>query len=99
MKQYHLKITISEGGKELSKELVLEANSASELSEKLNALKLLNKAINHEDLMSTVEMIREKPELIPLVKQMIEEGEELSEAQMLLRMPVYVKQVLRVLKS
>jgi hypothetical protein len=99
MKTYNLSITIKEGDQELQKEIQLEANDPKELSQKLNALKVLNQAINHEDLMSTVEMIHEKPELIPVVKEMIEEGEELTESQMLLRLPKYVKRVLTVLKS
>ena len=99
MKNYKLKILISEGGNEMQKEIQLDANNAKELSQKLNALKVLNKSINHEDLMSTVEMISEKPDLIPVVKNMLEDGENLSEGQMMMRLPRYVKQVLRVLKS
>ncbi|MFH2143033.1 MAG: hypothetical protein ABIJ97_11455 [Bacteroidota bacterium] len=99
MKTYNLIITINEGEKELQKSLQLEAENAAELSEKLNALKILNESVGHDDLMSTVEMIHEKPELIPVVKEMIEEGEELSEAQLLVRLPRYVRKVLNVLKS
>lgn len=99
MKTYKLSITISEGGQELQKEIQLDAADPKELSQKLNALKILNQSINHEDLMSTVEMIHEKPELIPVVKEMIEEGEELTEAQMMLRLPKYLKKVLTILKS
>jgi len=99
MKTYKLSITISEGGQELQKEIQLDATDPKELSQKLNALKILNQSINHEDLMSTVEMIHEKPELIPVVKEMIEEGEELTEAQMMLRLPKYLKKVLTILKS
>lgn len=99
MKIYNLMITIDEEGQELQKSLQLEAENAGELSQKLNALKILNESISHEDLMSTVEMIHEKPELIPVVKEMLDEGEELNEAQMLLRLPKYVKRVLKVLKS
>ncbi|MBN2771830.1 MAG: hypothetical protein JXR90_14145 [Spirochaetes bacterium] len=99
MKKYNLTITIEEDGQELQKSLQLEAENAPELSQKLNALKILNESIGHEDLMSTVEMIHEKPELIPVVKEMLDEGEQLSEAQMLLRLPKYVKRVLKVLKS
>ncbi|PLX10627.1 MAG: hypothetical protein C0594_04720 [Marinilabiliales bacterium] len=99
MKTYHLTITIKEGEKELQKDLQLEAENTGELSQKLNALKVLNNSIKHEDLMSTVEMIHEKPDLIPVVKDMLEEGEHLSEAQMLMRLPKYVRKVLKVLKS
>jgi hypothetical protein len=99
MKTFQLTIIIKENGQELQKELKLKAENSNELSQKLNALRILNESIDHEDLMSTVEMIHEKPELIPVVKKMLDEGEQLTEAQMLLRLPKYVKQVLQVLKS
>ncbi len=99
MKTYNLKVIINENGSELEKNLSIEANDASELSQKLNALKVLNQSISHDDLMSTVEMIHEKPELIPVVKNMLEDGENLSETQLLMKLPKYVKQVLQVLKS
>ena len=60
---------------------------------------MLSESIEHEDFISTVELIHEKPKLIPVVKNMIEEGDKLSETQMMLRLPKYVKQVLKVLKN
>jgi len=99
MKNYKLKIQIKEGDTELEKNISLQAENPSELSQKINAIKVLSEAVNHEDLMSTVELIHEKPKLIPLVKNMIEEGDSLSETQMMLRLPKYVKQVMKVLKS
>jgi len=99
MKTYKLVISIKEGDSELQKKLSLKANNSKELSQKLNALKILNEAIKHEDLMATVEMIHEKPELIPVVKEMLDDGDKYSEAQMMVRLPGYVKKVLRVLKS
>ena len=99
MKTYQLQITINENGKELQKELVLTAADSKELAEKLNALQILNESVAHDDLIATVDLFHEKPELVPLIKNMIEEGEELSESQLLMRMPKYVKQILRVLKS
>ena len=99
MKTYHLQITINENGKELQKELVLDATDINELAQKLNALQILNQSISHDDLIATVDLFHEKPELVPLIKQLIEEGEELSESQMLMRLPKYVKQILHVLKS
>ena len=97
--KYNLQIIINDGGNELKKNLTIEASNVSELSQKLNALKVLSQSISHEDLMSTVEMIHEKPDLIPVVKEMLDDGENLSEGQMMLRLPKYVKKVLSVLKS
>lgn len=99
METYNLEITIQVGEKTLTKSLQLEANNTKELSQKLNALKILNQSINHDDLMATVEMIHEKPDLIPVVKDMLDDGDKYTEAQMLVRLPKYVKQVLKVLKS
>ncbi len=99
MKNYNLTILISDGEKQLEKNISLQAENPSELSEKINSLKILSEAVNHEDLMSTVELIHEKPDLIPVVKNMIEEGDKLSETQMMMRLPKYVKQVMKVLKG
>jgi len=99
MKKYNLDITITEGSSELQKKLTLFAENNNELSQKLNALKVLNESIKHDDLMATVEMIHEKPELIPIVKDMLDDGDKYTEAQMMVRLPGYVKKVLRVLKS
>jgi len=99
MKTYQLQITINEDGKELYKDIKLSASDINELSEKLDAFETLNQSVAHDDLISTVDLFNEKPELVPLIKNMIEEGEELSESQLLMRVPKYVKQVLRVLKS
>ena len=99
MKKYSLNIAIKEGDSELQKNLILKAENSNELSQKLNALKVLNESIKHEDLMATVEMIHEKPEIIPIVKDMLDDGDKYTEAQMMVRLPGYVKKVLRVLKS
>jgi len=99
MKKYNLNIKITEGDSELQKNLILKAENSNELSQKLNALKVLNESIKHEDLMATVEMIHEKPEIIPIVKDMLDDGDKYTEAQMMVRLPGYVKKVLRVLKS
>ncbi len=99
MKKYSLNITITEGNSELQKKLTLKAENSKELSQKLNALKILNESIKHDDLMATVEMIHDKPELIPIVKDMLDDGDKYTEAQMMVRLPGYVKKVLRVLKS
>ena len=99
MKTYNLTILITDGEKQMEKNISLEAENPTELSQKINSIKVLSESIDHEDLISTVELIHEKPKLIPVVKNMIEEGDKLSETQMMLRLPKYVKQVLSVLKN
>ena len=99
MTTYNLTILITDGEKQLEKNITLKAENPKELSQKINSLKVLSESIEHEDFISTVELIHEKPKLIPVVKNMIEEGDKLSETQMMLRLPKYVKQVLRVLKG
>ena len=56
MKNYQMTILINDGGSELQKSLELKASSPQELSQKLNALKVLNESIAHDDLMATVEI-------------------------------------------
>ncbi len=99
MRTYNLTILITDGEKQLEKNISLQAANPTELSQKINSLKVLSESIEHEDFISTVELIHEKPKLIPVVKNMIEEGDKLSETQMMLRLPKYVKQVLKVLKG
>lgn len=99
MKTYQLTIIIKEGDQELQKFLAIDANNRGELAQKLNALREINKVLDHDDFMATAELITEKPDIIPVVKEMLEEGEQLSEAQMMLRLPKYVKNVLKVLKA
>jgi len=99
MKNYKLTILISDGERPLEKKMDLKARNPQELSQKINALKVLGESLEHEDFISTVELIHEKPKLIPVVKNMIEEGNRLSETQMMLRLPKYIKQVLQVLKG
>ena len=83
MKNYELKIIVNEGGKEYDRTLNLKAKNLDQLNEKLGALFVLNQALNHEDLMVSTELIREKPGLIPVIKEIINESEEKSEAWLL----------------
>ena len=99
MKNYKLKILITEGDTELEKTISLQAGNPSELSQKINAFKILSESISHDDLIATVELIHEKPELISVIKNMIDESENLTETQMMVRLPKYVKRVLNVLKG
>ena len=99
MKTFELDIIIDEGEKSYQKKIKIMSESKEELAQKLNALKVLSESMNHEDFIVTVELIKEKPELIPVVKELITEGEELSESQLMVRLPKYVKKVLTVLKS
>lgn len=97
--KYHLKIEVEENGKSFQKEIKVIAEDKHELSEKINALAALSAVLSHDDFMVSSEVICEKPELIPVIKEMLEEGENLSEAQLLARLPKYVRNVLKVLKS
>ena len=99
MINYNLNIEIEENGTRFQKAMQLTAVDKKELSEKLNALAVLSEVLEHDDFITTVEVIKEKPGLIPVVKEMLEEGENLSEAQLLARLPKYVRRVLKVLKS
>ena len=83
MKNYELKIIVYEGGKEYERFLKLKAEDLKQLNEKLSALHILNQALKHEDLIISTELIREKPQLIPVIKDIIMQTEDKSEAWLL----------------
>jgi hypothetical protein len=83
MKNYELKIIVNEGGKEYERFLTLKAENLPQLNEKLSALYVLNQALKHEDLIVSTELIREKPQLIPVIKDIINQTEDKSEAWLL----------------
>lgn len=99
MKTFELTISINEDGNTYKKIVKITAENKDEISEKFSALKSLSEVITHEDFMVSVELIKEKPGLIPVIKNMIQEGESLSETQLMLKLPKYVSKVLKVLKS
>jgi len=99
MKTFELSIIFDDEGRSFRKEISITAENRDELSEKLELMTTLSKAVKHEDLSVTVELIKEKPGLIPVIKEMIQEGENLSETQLMLRLPKYVSKVVKVLKS
>lgn len=59
--------------------LSIEAKDQEELQEKLQAFQDLQDNLNHEDLLSAVDVVVENPELVEFIKEVApEEGEELS---------------------
>ena len=99
MKTFELTISINEDGKDYKKFVKITAEDTDEIAQKFRALKSLSEVVSHEDFMVSVELIKEKPGLIPVIKDMIQEGESLSETQLMLKLPKYVSKVLKVLKS
>ena len=99
MKVYQVIITINESGKEFQKTIKIQANNTSELSQKFKALESLSKHLNHDDLMDTVDLISEKPQLISIIKELIAETENLNELQIGLKAPFMIKRVINALKD
>lgn len=99
MKTFELSIVFDDEGRSFRKNVSITAADRDELSEKLDLMTTLSEAVKHDDLCVTVELIKEKPGLIPVIKEMIKEGENLSETQLMLRLPKYVSKVVKVLKS
>lgn len=99
MKTYSVKIQINDNGKELQKVIELKAENTTELSEKFNALKTISKHLKHEDFLDTVELISAKPQLITVIKELIEETEKLNEIQIGLKAPFMIKRVIQALKE
>ncbi len=59
--------------------LQIQANSQTELEEKLQAFQDLQDHLSHDDLLQAVEVIVESPELVDFIKEVApEEGKELS---------------------
>lgn len=59
--------------------LEIEANDKAALQEKLQAFQDLQDHLSHEDLVSSVEVIVENPEIVEFIKEVVpEDGRELS---------------------
>ena len=59
--------------------LEIEASDKAALQEKLQAFQDLQDHLSHEDLVSSVEVIVENPEIVEFIKEVVpEDGRELS---------------------
>mgnify|MGYP000592633205 CR=1 FL=1 len=59
--------------------LQIQASSQTELEEKLQAFQDLQDHLSHEDLLQSVEVIVENPELVDFIKEVApQDGQELS---------------------
>ena len=57
----------------------IEANSAEEVQEKLQAFQDLQDNLEHDDLLQAVEVVVDNPEVVEFIKEVApEEGEELG---------------------
>ena len=99
MNDIPMEIRIDDNGKQLKMDISINSDNPKQLADKLKALKALSTTMNHEDYMVTVELLKEKPELVPAIKDMLREGEEMSEGQLMLRIPKYVRKIVKILKA
>jgi len=99
MKTYELKITIDDNGVKKESKVTLFANSLAEIGEQLKAYSLLNRKMLHENIMAAVEIITQRPKLIPTITEIIKDTEGKNDLQITLSAPVYVSKVMKVLKA
>ncbi|MBN2664516.1 MAG: hypothetical protein JXR68_12770 [Bacteroidales bacterium] len=66
-------------------ELKIEANNETELAEKLQAFTDINEILEHKDFVNVIEIIKEKPVIVQLVKEIEKElnGKEMNEISIL----------------
>ena len=99
MKTYELKISIDDNGVKKESKVTLIANSLQEIGEQLKAYSLLNRKMVHENIMAAVEIITQRPKLIPTITEIIKDTEGKNDLQITLSAPVYVSKVMKVLKA
>lgn len=79
--------------------LDLPQATSQEMKEKLSAFKMLCEKLNHPDLMSAAELIRERPKLIPAVKEILEDAKDKGEIAMLTSAPSYIRKIMKIVKG
>ena len=79
--------------------LDLPINDAQELKEKVSSFKTLCHSLKHEDLVMTTEMIKEKPLLIPTIKEIMEESKNKTKFQITTSALGWINRILSVIKG
>lgn len=75
-------------------ELQIEADNKSELSEKITAFSNINQLLSHEELIITVNQLKQKPQIISIVKEFANEDiENLSVLEIASKIPTIIKKL------
>lgn len=64
-------------------EINIFANDETEVSEKLEAFAKLNQILKHQDLINTVEILQQKPQIVNIVKEFGDEFETLEDVKIM----------------
>ncbi len=79
--------------------LEVDALNVNELKEKLSAFKMLCSKLKHADLIVATELIRERPKLIPVIKEIMQDAEGKNKVALTFAAPVYIGKVMRVING
>ena len=79
--------------------LDVPASNVAELREKLSAFKMLCNKLKHEDLVITSEMIKERPLLIPAIKEILEDSKDKNQLQIAANSFGYISKIMKVIKG
>jgi hypothetical protein len=99
MKNYSVEITVVDNGRKAKLNQTIKAENTTELAAKFQALEQINRVLKHEDFMTAKQLLIEKPQLVPVIKEVVEDAEDLSETQLLLKAPKIIKKFIKVLKE
>ena len=99
MKTYKVEIRVDDEGKTRNLFINLNAENITNLASEFQALQQLNQALEHDDFLEAKELIIAKPELISTIKDVIEETEELSDTQVMIKAPSLIRRFIKVLKK
>ncbi len=79
--------------------LDVPAQNITELREKLSAFKMLCNKLKHEDLVIASEMIKERPLLIPAIKEILEDSKNKNQLQIAANSLGYISKIMKVIKG
>ncbi len=99
MNKYNIEVRVNDNGKIKSLHIDMQAESLTHLASEIQGLQQLNKTLSHDDFMQAKELIIQKPQLVTTIKEVINETEDLSETQMLMKAPSLIRRFIKVLKD
>lgn len=76
-------------------ELNIDASDKNELAEKLTAFSKLNQILQHEDLINTVEVLKQKPQIVDIVKEFADDTDlqNLNVFEIAQKIPTIIKKL------
>ena len=100
MKKYKTEITIT--GEDITGEvkttITFNAYSKEDLFEQIKGWKVLNAKVSQDDFEFVRDMIKEKPQIIPAIKELIQDIEGKNLMQVTAAAPKYISKFKKILK-